>query len=82
LARIEDINCDLHFYLWYNDCAGTPAADARECYRFATRPGDTIRLWIVDVDGARVVIEAETRKSASPEVEQEIQQILDSIQFE
>jgi hypothetical protein len=34
------------------------------------------------VDGARVVIEAETRKSASPEVEQEIQQILDSIQFE
>ena len=75
----EDPN---HFYLWYNDCAGTPSVNAENCYRYGTAAGDTIRLWIIDVDGARLVIEAETRKSASSEVQQELQQIVDSIQFE
>lgn len=85
LTVTEDTGCfgeDQHFYLWYNDCAGSPSADADACFRYATAPGDTIRTWIVDVDGARLVIEAETRKVAGPEIEQEIQQIIDSIQFE
>jgi hypothetical protein len=77
----EDIGCDrTSFYLWYNACGGVlPEAG---CYRYATELGDTIRAWIVDVDGARLFIEAETRKAAGPEVEQEIQQIIDSIVFE
>jgi len=78
----EDIGCDrTSFYLWYNDCGGV-SSDAVGCYRYATELGDTIRAWIVDVDGARLFIEAETRKAAGPEVEQEIQQIIDSIVFE
>jgi hypothetical protein len=77
----EDIGCDrTSFYLWYNACGGVlPEAG---CYRYATELGDTIRAWIVDVDGARLFIEADARKAAGPEVEQEIQQIIDSIVFE
>ena len=82
----EDSGCfgedPIHFYLWYNDCAGNPSVNAENCYRYATAAGDTMRLWIIDVDGARLSIEAETRGAAGPEVEQEIQQIVDSIQFE
>lgn len=81
LAVPEGIDCDPHFYLWYDACGGVPS-DAEGCYRYATELGDTIRVWIVDVDGARLFIQADTRKGASPEVEQEIQQIVDSIQFE
>jgi hypothetical protein len=44
--------------------------------------GDTIRVWIVDVDGTPFVIEAETRPNAGPEVEQEIQQFVESVRFE
>jgi hypothetical protein len=34
------------------------------------------------VDGTRLFIEAESYKGASPEIDQEIQQIVDSIQFD
>lgn len=79
----EDIACDrTSFYLWYNACGDVPVPEELGCYRYATQLGDTIRAWIVDVDGARLFIEAETRKAAGPEVEQEIQQIIDSIVFE
>jgi hypothetical protein len=78
----ENSDCVSHFYLWYNDCAGDPSANAAGCYRYATDLGDTLRVWIVDVNGARLSIEAETRKVAGPEIEQEIQQIVDSIRFE
>jgi hypothetical protein len=44
--------------------------------------GDTIRVWIVDVDGTRLFIEAATHWNADPDVGLEIQQIVDSIQFE
>jgi len=45
-------------------------------------PGDTIRVWIVDVDGTLLFIEAATHWNAGSAVAQEIQQIVDSIQFE
>ena len=44
--------------------------------------GVTLRVWIVDVDGTRLFIEAETFKEAGPKVEPEIQAMVDSIQFE
>ena len=69
----DDIACEPEqFYLWYNEATG----------RYATALGSTIRVWIVDVGEARVWIDGETYKGASPEVEQELQQIVDSIQFE
>ena len=62
------------FYLWY--------APSEDNARYATELGSTIRVWIVDVDGAIVWIDGETYKGAGPEPGQEIQQIVDSIQFE
>jgi len=51
-------------------------------FRFATGLGETNRVWIVDVNGTRFWFEAETYKGASPELDQEIQGMVDSIQFE
>jgi hypothetical protein len=44
-------------------------------------PGDTVGVWLVDVDGATLVIEAVTASGASPTLERELQQIVDSIRF-
>jgi hypothetical protein len=72
----ENIPCDAQqFYLWYDSNDPSQA-------RFATATGSTIRVWIIDVDGVRVQIDAETYMGAGPEPAQEIQQIIDSIRFE
>jgi hypothetical protein len=76
----DDIGCvPDEFFLWYNDgaCAGH-----NPCPRWASQLGQMIRVWIVDVDGERMWLEAETYAGATPEIEQEIQRIIDSIQFE
>ena len=71
----EDVTCDAQsFFLWY-----APPADLA---RYATELGSTIRVWIVDVDGTIVWIDGETYKGAGPTPDQEIQQVIDSIQFE
>jgi len=62
------------FYLWYAATAGNA--------RYASELGSTMRVWIIDVNGAIVWIDGETFKGAGPEPGQEIQQIVDSIQFE
>jgi len=62
------------FYLWYGAIAGNA--------RYASELGSTIRVWIIDVNGAIVWIDGETFKGAGPGPGQEIQQIVDSIQFE
>jgi serine/threonine-protein kinase len=46
-----------------------------------TSPGDTISVWIVQVDGKRLFIEAETNPDAA-DLEQEVQQIIASISFD
>lgn len=47
-----------------------------------TEPGDKIRAWVVDVDGTLIFVAAATHPGAGSRVEQEIQQIIGSIQFE
>ena len=47
-----------------------------------TEPGDTIRVWIVDVDGVLLFIEGTTTTEASPALEEELQMFIDSIRFE
>ena len=75
----EDIDCAAHdAYLWYDESTG----GARGGWRWAEGLGATYRVWIIDVDGTLVWIDAYTFKGASPELDQEIQQIIDSIQFE
>ena len=71
----QDVGCDPgYFYAWDSKCFGP-------CW-VKTNVGDTIRIWVVDVDGVRLFIEAETTEQAGSGLEQEIQQIVGSIRFE
>jgi hypothetical protein len=44
--------------------------------------GDTITIWVLDVDGERFIIAAETHLNAGAALEAEVQQIVDSITFQ
>ena len=81
----ENVGCDPgFFYTWQDWKWGALWPE--------TRLGDTIRVWIVDVDGTRLFIEAETHRQAdlpvefrddakASELELEIKQIVESIRF-
>jgi hypothetical protein len=60
------------FDLWYS------ATDNR----YATEAGETYRVWIIDAGGTTIWIDGETYKGASPEVGNEVEDIVNSIQFE
>jgi hypothetical protein len=71
----SDIGCAVNdFDLWY-----APAPDHD---RYATETGETIQTWIIDVGGTPVWIDAETFLGAGPEPGTQVQQIIDSIQFD
>jgi hypothetical protein len=71
----ENVGCDPgFFYTWQDLEVGALWPE--------TRPGDTIRVWIVDAGGTRLFIEAETTEQADSALEQEIQQIVGSISFD
>ena len=46
-----------------------------------TGVGDTIRVWIVTVNGTRLFIAAATNEQATPDLKKEIQQVVESIRF-
>jgi hypothetical protein len=46
-----------------------------------TRVGDTIRVWIVTVNKTRLLIAAMTKRHATPDLKNEIQQVVESIRF-
>ncbi len=51
----EDLGCDPgYFFTWPDECEGT-------CW-ISTQVGDRIEVWVVEVDGRRLVIEAETTR--------------------
>ena len=81
----EDEGCDPgFFYNWKAQTGGT--------LWVTTELGDTIRVWIVDVGGRLLFIAGETHRDLTPgvaltdvqqaQLEQEIQQIVDSIRFD
>jgi hypothetical protein len=47
-----------------------------------TPPGTMIRVWIFDVDGKLIFLEAETSTQADPELEREVEEIARSIRFD
>jgi hypothetical protein len=71
----EEVGCDPGFFFTW------PPPDGG-AFWLDTVPGDTIRVWIVDVNGTQFVIEAETRPNAGSAVEREIQQFIESVRFE
>jgi hypothetical protein len=72
----DDIACEPNrFYLWYDSAHEDQA-------RYATEKGQTIRTWITEVDGKRIQMDGETYVGVGPDTEQEVQSVIDSIQFE
>jgi hypothetical protein len=71
----EKVGCDPGFFYSWRDVNGGALWPT-------TGVGDTIRVWIVDVDGTRLFIEAETTKQAVGGLKQEAEQIVESIRFE
>jgi hypothetical protein len=50
--------------------------------RYVSTQNDTIRVWIIDVGGDLVMIDGETRNFAPAALGEEMDQIVESIQFE
>ena len=63
------------FYTWRAECWGP-------CWMETNVVCDTINVWIVDVLGKRLFIEAETTTQADARLEAEVQRIVGSIQFD
>ena len=75
---VINIGCEPdHFYLWYDSDDPTG-----ENGRYATERHGTIYTWIIDVNGTIVWIDGETFARSGPGAAREVQQIVDSIQFE
>ena len=77
----DDIPClPREFAMWYDDVR----CDVDDpCYRWATAPGHQVNdIWIFEVDGAHIWIEAETFDNAAPGTHEEVEQIISSIEFE
>ena len=74
LTVARDIGCDPGFFFtWRHERWGA--------FWAGTRVGDTISMWIIDVDGRHLVIEVQSHHRADAELEQEIQQIVESVRF-
>jgi hypothetical protein len=71
----ENVGCDPGFFYSWRDVNGGALWPT-------TGVGDTIRVWIVDVDATRLFIEAGATKQAVGDLEREVQQIVESISFE
>ena len=71
----EDVGCDPgFFYTWEPFLWGALWPE--------TKAGDTIRVWVADVDGTVLFIAGETKPVASAGLQEEIDQIVKSIRFE
>jgi hypothetical protein len=73
----EDVDCSAaSFKLWYDDAMGPGGS------RWPTVLPSTMSVWIIDVDGTLVWIDGETYRDTSPALEREMQQMIDSIEFD
>ena len=75
LRVLADLGCNPGFFFtWPGECWGP-------CW-MTTDVGTTIRVWIVDVNGTRLFVAGATHADAGPDLTQEIQEIVDSIEFD
>ena len=70
----KNVGCDPGFFFSWRDVDGGPLWPT-------TKVGDTIRAWIVKVDGTLLFIAAATTRQASAWLTKEAQQIVESIRF-
>ena len=75
----DDIDCEPHdFYLYYDERTGGASGG----WRWADTLGTTYMVWIIDVDGTLVWIDAQTYEGAGPTPRERIQEVIDSIHFD
>jgi hypothetical protein len=73
----EDVDCAApEFLLWYAQQDGPDEG------RWPDALGDTMDVWIIDVDGTNVWIDGTAGKTTTPAVREVIAQMIESIQFE
>lgn len=70
----KNVGCDPGFFYSWKDVLGGALWPT-------TRTGDTIRVWIVAVDGTRLFIVAATNEQANLRLKREVKQIVESIRF-
>jgi hypothetical protein len=63
------------FYLWYD-------ATIRDNARYASGAGNTVRVWIIEVDGKRIQLDGEWGPGAPASIGDELWAIVNSIQFD
>jgi hypothetical protein len=70
----RNVGCDPgFFYSWKDEFGGALWT--------TTAVGDTIRVWIIAVDGTRLFIAAATSEDATARLKREVKQIVESIRF-
>jgi hypothetical protein len=81
IAFPADLGCaNSDFWLLFNASCGTPKID---CSNYPNWPGESLREWLIDVNDEIFNVRVQLRDpEAGPELEAEIQDIVDSIQFE
>lgn len=74
----DDLGCDpKDAYLWVDDGSG-----AANNWHWASALGSTHQVWITEVDGKIIWIDSETFEGGGTGPDLEVQQVIDSIQFE
>jgi hypothetical protein len=63
------------FYLWYDNKIPDNA-------RYASAPGNTVRVWIIEVDGKRIQLDGEYEAGSPAAVGDELWAIVNSLQFD
>ncbi len=70
----DKVGCDPGFFYGWHESRGGALWDT-------TRVGDTIRVWIVEVEGRLLFIAGATTRQATPWLQRETRQIVESITF-
>jgi hypothetical protein len=74
IREAAEIDCaNDEFSLWYSEDPATG--------RWPDAFGETINVWIIDVDGTTVWIDGAAGPSTTPELQETMRQIVDSIEF-
>jgi len=71
----RDVGCDPGFFFTYPDVFGGALWPE-------TFPGDTVRVWIVELDGILFWIQGTTHDDATANLVQELEQTIDSFRFD
>jgi hypothetical protein len=70
---VRDVAATGFFYAWAWQDGGAMWSE--------TQPGDTIRVWLVDVDGRVLFLEGISHEDAGPAAAEDIQAIVESLRF-